>query len=70
MAATEIDEGKLAARVVLPMLEARLDRVLREVVGKFKSGNLSQEVVAQLRADWLATSRLITEVQGLAQGGN
>lgn len=67
--ATELDEGRLVSRIMLPMLEARLDRIVKEVVGKFKGGSLSQDNLTQLRADWLATSRLMAEVKGLTQGG-
>lgn len=63
----ELDEGRLVAGVMVPRLEQKLDRILKDVVGKFKGGKLSPEAVVQLRADWLATTRLLTEVESFAK---
>lgn len=63
----ESDLAKLAAREIGPRLEDRLDRIVAEVIAKFKGGNLTQDGVQQYRADWLATSRLHREILKLAQ---
>ena len=65
----ELDEARLVARHMVPRLEMRLDKIVKELVGKFKGGNLTPEAVVQLRADWLASSRLLTEVETLDRGG-
>lgn len=64
----EEDVAKLVAREIGPRLEERLDRIVKEVVASFKGGLLSQEKVQQLRADWLATSRLHKEITTYAGG--
>lgn len=65
----ELDEARLTAAVLVPRMEARLDKIVKEVVGKFKGGNLTPDAVVQLRADWLAASRLLTEIETIAKGG-
>lgn len=65
----EVDEAWLANRWVQVRLHARLDSIIAEVVGKFKGGRLTQDDLTQLRADWLATGRLMREIDDLAKGG-
>lgn len=63
----ELDIARLAARETGDLLNRRLDKIIKDVVGKFKGGNLTPETLVQLRADWLATCRLLTEVETLAK---
>lgn len=59
----EIDEAKIAARTIIPRMEAKLERIIKSMVSKFKGGNLTPEDLVTMRADWLATSRLLTEIE-------
>lgn len=64
----ELDVGKLVVAEVVPKLEARIDRIVAEVVGKFKSGKLTQAWLDEAYADMMATRKLLSELNQLYGG--
>lgn len=64
----EQDEMVIALRAVEPILSARLDRILRELVSGFKQGKLTQELVQRLKAEHDAARGLLGVINEAAGG--
>lgn len=69
MTNVEIDELTIALRSAEPILVARMDRICRDVLQRFKSGKLTQGEISELKADWDAAKRLLNVMTEQA-GGN
>ena len=53
------DTHSIALKVIEPMLTARIERILKQVVAEFKAERLSQEQIVALKADYDAARGLL-----------
>lgn len=61
----ELDEARLVARNIEPMMQAKLDRICMELVNLFKHGKLTPRRLEEMMADYKAARSLMVEVVAL-----